>query len=178
MPGDQRTLDERYPFKRTKCACRACQISCEFLSGALSPSDLPRMAQHQGYDDLELFARERLLASEGATLKLNDGRVVSLPTLVPATKPNGWCRFLVEKRCSIHDCSPFGCAYIDSHMSQNEYDRRADALCAELLEDHQRQGVYSRMVAKLASENRVAPPLATSRARLTAQMLMEAKYRA
>lgn len=147
-----------YPFRRTTCACRLCTINCEHMPGALAPRDLPIIAAHLGYDDVSKFADECLLASDGAKGKL-DGRVISLPTLVPSTGADGFCRFLKAGRCTIHAVSPFGCAYIDAHMSDLEFNRRANALYAELLSDRERQGEYSRLCEELRASGREAPPL-------------------
>lgn len=39
-----------------------------------------------------------------------------MPGLVLAAKPDGSCKFLsAEGACTIHDISPFGCAFFDGH---------------------------------------------------------------
>jgi hypothetical protein len=39
-----------------------------------------------------------------------------VPSLVIAAKPDGSCKFLsAEGACTIHDISPFGCAFFDGH---------------------------------------------------------------
>lgn len=163
MPAD--SADAPYPFARTACACRLCTINCEHMPGALAPRDLPIIARHFGYDDVRRFADECLLASDGAKVRV-ESRVVSLPTLVPATGADGFCRYLSAGRCTIHAISPFGCAYIDAHMSDLEFNRRAHALYAELLEDRERQGEYSRLCEDLRARGREAPPLEKRRYRL------------
>src|SRR6185436_1523039 len=92
-----------FGFARTSCACRRCTISCEHIPGALAPSDLPRIAAHLGYgQDIQRFARENLLASEGVQVTTDQGKVVRLVTLVPAQEPDGRCKFLSDGRCTIH----------------------------------------------------------------------------
>jgi Fe-S-cluster containining protein len=150
-----------------------CSISCEHMPGALAPSDVPIIAAHLGFEEVETFARECLLASDGATVRLRDGRVISLPTLVPRSVESGACRFLKEGRCSIHEVSPFGCAYIDAHMPDAEFDRRANTLTAEQLEDMEADGQYMRLVGVLRAEGFVATPIAMRRERLGAAMRRE-----
>ena len=154
-----------YPFERTTCACRLCTINCEHLPGALAPRDLPIIAAHLGYADLSTFVDECLLASDGAKGFI-EGRMISLPTLVPSTGPDGFCRFLKESRCSIHAVSPYGCAYIDAHMPDLEFNRRANALHTELLADRNRQGDYSRLTDELHKRGQSALPLEKRRYRL------------
>jgi hypothetical protein len=166
-PSPANSAKSPYPFERTACACRLCTINCEHLPGALAPSDLGRIAAHLGYDDNGQFARECLLASDGAKVATRDGKVISLPTLVPSNGQDNACRFLRAGRCTIHAISPFGCAYIDAHMTDAEFRRRADTLHGLLLEDQKQQGEYSRLCGELRAEGLEAPPLATRRYRLS-----------
>jgi len=162
-----------FPFARTVCGCRRCSISCEHLPGALAPSDLPIIAAHLGHADPVAFARESLFASEGATLAMADGRIISLPTLVPRSDPGGACIFYKRGRCTIHAVSPFGCSQIDAHMSDAEFTRRSNASYNALLDDLEAGGAYSRTVAELRAIGQVAPPLATRREGLLAAMRKE-----
>jgi hypothetical protein len=163
----------RYPFARTTCACRLCAISCEHLPGALAPSDLPILAAHLGYEDVGAYAREHLVASEGPTLRLEDGRVVSLPTLVPGADASGACRYYEGGRCAVHAVAPFGCSHVDAHMGEAEFERRTQAAYAELLGEHARSGVYARLTAELRASGRSAPPVELRRARLAEAMRRE-----
>lgn len=162
-----------YPFDRTVCACRLCTINCEHLPGALAPADLPRIAAHLGYPDSETFARECLLASDGAKVVTPQGKVVSLPTLVPAVDGAGRCRFLSAGRCTIHAVSPYGCAYIDAHMSEAEFRRRADTLYQLLYADRESNAAYTRQCDAHREAGRSAPPLETRRYRLAKAMKRE-----
>lgn len=151
-----------------------CAISCEHLPGALSPSDLPIIAAHLGYgSDVDRYAREHLVASEGATLQLKDGRVVTLPTLVPSADSAGACRYYEGGRCAIHAVSPFGCSHIDAHMSEAEFLRRTNAVYSERLKDNEVNGDYSRLTGELKALGRVAPPVELRRARLNQAMRRE-----
>ncbi|HEX8520617.1 MAG TPA: hypothetical protein VF669_00090 [Tepidisphaeraceae bacterium] len=106
-----------FGFSRSVCACRRCAISCEHVPGALAPGDVERMAAFIGAQDVFAFARDHLLASEGVAVVTDRGDRVTLRTLVPATEPDGSCKFLKGGRCTIHEVSPFGCAFIDAHQS-------------------------------------------------------------
>lgn len=156
-----------YAFARTICGCRLCSISCEHLPGALSPDDVARIAAFLSYNDLRKFAQECLLASEGGIAADSTGRVVRLPTLVPATNADGSCRFYRDGRCEIHAVSPFGCAFIDAHLSETEFNERVRALNSELLCDHDLRGPYHQLVDLLNKSGRTAPPLATRQYRLS-----------
>lgn len=162
-----------YPFERTVCACRLCGISCEHMPGALALGDVERIAHQLGYDDVERFARECLQVSDGAKVIVEDGGTVSLPTLVPAAQENGQCRFLSDGRCTIHAVSPFGCACIDAHLAEGEFQRRADWLYRALLEDQLRSGLYSQLCGLLRQGGQCAPPLETRRYRLMKAMRRE-----
>lgn len=164
-----------YGFARTSCACRRCTISCEHVPGALAPDDLPRMAAHLGYaDDVVTLARDHLLASEGVVVTTDHGKRVTLPTLVPATQPDGRCKFLdPAARCTIHPVSPFGCAFIDAHQDDNEFARRSDALYRALYADRQSDGPYAQAWADLHATGRLAPPLEVRQYRLNKAMRRE-----
>lgn len=168
----------RYPFSRTTCACRRCSISCEHLPGSLAPSDLPAIAAHLGFaGDLDRFAREHLVASEGPTVALGDGRIVTLPVLTPTSTSDGACRYYDRStdggRCTIHAVSPFGCAHVDAHMPEEEFARRTDALYAELRRAHERNDVYAQLTARLRALGRSAPPIQIRKARLRAALQRE-----
>ncbi|MBL0928442.1 MAG: hypothetical protein IBJ11_12460 [Phycisphaerales bacterium] len=168
-PGEPR----RYPFERTACTCRMCSISCEHLPGALAPPDLEPISRQLGFTDIHAFAREHLEASEGATLKMNDGRIVSLPTLVPKSRDDGSCLFYRGGRCTIHAVSPFGCAHVDAHMPEQEFARRANHSYELLLDDLEAGGAYTRVVADLRARGLTAKPLAERRERLVQAMKRE-----
>lgn len=178
MPGDTPTvppapLGVRAAFPRTVCDCRRCSISCEHLPGALAPSDLAPMAAHLGFKDPAEFAREHLVVSEGPTLRPNDGRTVSLPTLVPSSDATGACRYYDAGVCTIHAVSPFGCSHIDAHMPEAEFLRRSNALYAELLRDRQSAGLYARLADEFGASGRSAPPRSLRHARLVDAMKRE-----
>ena len=81
------------------------------MPGCLIPADLDRMIP-EGIDPFR-WAEENLLASPGA-LVMKDGALFRIQTLVPAIQEDGACIYLTEENlCSIHDISPFGCAFFD-----------------------------------------------------------------
>jgi hypothetical protein len=63
------------------------------MPGYLVPGDIQRMAERLNEPDLAQFAFDNLLASPGAIVIAN-GAYRTIPTLVPARKPDGSCRFL------------------------------------------------------------------------------------
>lgn len=162
-----------YGFRRTTCPCRACAISCEHVPGCLAPPDVPRLAAHLGYADVLAFASDNLLASEGARVVTTDRKVVSLPTLVPATAPNGHCRFLKDGLCTVHAVSPYGCAFLDAHMSDRELDARSRPLYDDILRDLESDGPYSRLWRDLRAADRVAPPVEARRYQLAKALRRE-----
>jgi Fe-S-cluster containining protein len=114
-----------FGYERTVCACHACIANCRHIPGYLIPADLERMARFLNYWNVVAFAVENLLASSGATV-MQAGRIFQIPTLVPRRKEDGSCVFLDEQnRCRIHDVSPYGCAFFDSHQLHAEADRRS-----------------------------------------------------
>lgn len=118
-----------YGFQRTKCGCTDCSQYCRFMPGYLAPGDLDRMHMAIGPDlTIVEFAEKYLNASPGAKvgIAVGGGMVVTrVPTLVPAATINGACVFLKDDKCSIHEVSPFGCAFFDSHQSDEEADRKS-----------------------------------------------------
>ncbi|CAK9251227.1 unnamed protein product [Sphagnum jensenii] len=96
----------------------------------LSPSDVDRIAEYLGYADTEQFAKDHLLASQGAKLARIDfitGKptIYRVVTLVTKRKEDGSCHFLKDGKCQIHPVSPFGCAMFDSHMDDAEGNKRS-----------------------------------------------------
>ena len=163
-----------YGFRRTTCPCRACTISCEHLPGCLAPPDVERIARFLEYTDVEKFARENLVTSDGARVVTTDRRVVSLPTLVPATAgPDGHCKFLKNGLCTIHPVSPYGCAFLDAHMSDKDLSARSRPLYDDLLHDLESDGPYTQLWRSLRSARLNAPPIQTRRYHLAKALRRE-----
>jgi Fe-S-cluster containining protein len=164
-----------FGFERTRCACRACSICCEHMPGALAPADLPRLAERLGYgSDIERFARENLHASQGTPVTTHGRKVVTLRTVIPAARENGACRFLdTAGRCTVHEASPFGCAYFDGHQSDREDALRTDAMYRAIYEDWQSSGPLSRVWTMLDGLGLRALPPDTRRYRLEKAMKRE-----
>jgi Fe-S-cluster containining protein len=115
-----------FGFKRSVCACHECTANCKFIPGYLVPADIERISRALGYTNVVTFAQEKLAASPGATVMNAEGRVFQIPTLVPQRKADGSCKFLnAQNRCSIHEVSPFGCAFFDAHQSTDEANRKS-----------------------------------------------------
>jgi Fe-S-cluster containining protein len=150
---------EEFGFQRTVCACSDCSINCRFIPGFLIPADLRRIATGRNYseDDLFEFARKELLASPGARV-MKGGRVLAIRTLVPARKPDGSCIYLDDyDRCSIHQVSPFGCAFFDAHQSRIISDGRSSEGLDAVMKDAQQNGIYTRIWGMLDRIGKRAP---------------------
>ena len=99
---------EEFGFQRTTCSCRKCSLWCEFVPGALVPSDLDRLIP-SGQDPFR-WAEQHLLASPGFQIR-SPQFTFSIPSLVPRRQENGHCHWLLNGRCEVHDDSPYGCAF-------------------------------------------------------------------
>lgn len=159
---------KEFGFARTVCACGECTINCHFIPGYLIPADLERIAARLGYDDLIEFAVNNLLASPGATV-LDGGQVRQIPTLVPARRSDGACYFLDgEEGCSIHNFSPFGCAFFDVHQSREESDRRSCYGLAEIDRAWSEGHLYAQLWLLLRMLGLNAPSPKVARAKMNA----------
>jgi hypothetical protein len=80
------------------------------------------MADFVGERNLLRFAKHFLSASPGATV-LQKGKLIRIPTLVPRKKMmNGACIFYEHGQCTVHEVSPFGCAFFDDHQDPSVSD--------------------------------------------------------
>ncbi len=155
-----------FGFERTACACSECAINCRFIPGYLIPADLDRIAGHLGSENLIEFALEHLLASPGATV-LDRGQMRQIPTLVPARRNEGACKFLdANNRCTIHEVSPFGCAFFDAHQSKAESDYRSGSGLVQIDRAWREDRPYSRLWLLLEALGKVGPSPVAARARL------------
>jgi Fe-S-cluster containining protein len=126
---DWAVANTRPPFKRTSCACAKCVSFCKTAPGMLIPSDVDRIATR--LVDLGRIARPDevgrfLRATRGTDIFDNAARRgMRVPQIGPARDRRGRCVFLSsDDRCEIHTVSPFGCAYFDAHMPDQEAERR------------------------------------------------------
>lgn len=112
---------------RTKCSCRDCSRPCEFMPGMMIPEDLDRIYEATKTPGEHFFdwAERSVLASPGALVgSTATGNTFRIPTIVPARQPGTTrCIHLSDDgKCKIHEISPYGCAFADSHMSRAEGD--------------------------------------------------------
>jgi hypothetical protein len=135
-----------FDFARTRCDCEICRIPCKHVPGSLVPSDLQRLCPEG--QDLLAWAEEHLLA-------LTERPV---PTLVPRRQANGACHWFFEGKCAVHEVSPFGCAYFDSHMAAEEATRRRTAANDARKEDARRHGLYYRVWQHLIQKGKIGIP--------------------
>jgi hypothetical protein len=131
-------------IERTICDCPQCTIFCFSMPGMIAPSDLEGMI---GESSAFAFADAFLLASEGALLMNRDTKeTFRIPTLVFKTKACGECIFLrQDAKCGIHSKSPFGCAYLDTHMSERDAATRKMWALSSIQDDMNSNGLYSQL---------------------------------
>jgi Fe-S-cluster containining protein len=150
---------QEFGFCRTQCACLECTADCRRIPGYLVPADLERIHRCMTPDqDLLAWARKHLLASPGAIVAYR-GQAFRIHTLVPARRRDGACVFLTSnKQCAIHDVSPFGCAFFDSHMGHAEADRRSQRCLQAVVEVWETGGMYAQVWLALSRDGLVALP--------------------
>lgn len=140
------------------------------MPGALIPGDLERIQEFVGDTSTE-FVLNNFQVSDGAkVLKRVKGTdyLISVPSIVPAQKPDGSCVFLDENdRCKIHSVSPFGCAYCDSHQSKEEGEARVRFMVTAQIEAHQHNAPFSQMCVLLEQLGLRAKPLEQRREAMT-----------
>jgi len=99
------------------------------MPGSLIPGELEKIAEHTGHADDGEWILDHFVASEGAVVGKQVGDAVvmfQIPSIVPRQKPDGRCVFLDENNyCTIHEVSPFGCAYHDVHLDKEAADERS-----------------------------------------------------
>lgn len=151
-----------FGFQRVRCSCLVCTTYCRFLPGFLVPSDLSRMIP-EGADPYE-WAAQNLLASAGAQLMDRKTKIMRrVPTLVPARKADGQCKFFQNGHCSIHAISPFGCAFF-GHQT-DEHLRSLSGLYA--IEQEPETGLYRSIWRFLNNQGIVSPDPIESRKKIT-----------
>lgn len=115
------------PFERTVCACDDCSKFCRLQPGHLIPRDLERISEAQGFSSPFLL-KPLLWASPGAIVGYQGtGNTWHIGTITPRLrKPSGRCVFLNDDgACVVHEVAPFGCAYFDEHMTDEEHQQRS-----------------------------------------------------
>jgi hypothetical protein len=116
------------------------------MPGSLDVEDLKRLCPAD--QDVFSWAEEHLRA---LTTK-------AVPTLVPARVPNGHCHWLFSGQCVVHDRSPYGCAFFDSHLSADEVERRSAATMSARRQDAAENGLYYRVWRHLCRLGLISPP--------------------
>ncbi len=122
------------------------------MPGFLVPSDLQRLCPPDV--DLMTWAKEHLRADEIVVYNPKTGEKWQvLRSLNPAKQANGHCHWLQpDGHCAVHDSSPFGCAFFDTHMKDSEAmnrNRTGEAACRE---DFAGSGPYSQVWQMLMKE--------------------------
>ncbi len=151
------------PFPRTKCSCDRCAAGCKTMPGSLIPGDLDRIQAYVG-DRSGDFILSHFQASDGAKVAARVGGMMILtrvPTIVPAQRKDGRCVFLDDDNlCSIHEVAPFGCAYHDVHLSEEEAAPRSEyAVMQQLPAQQAPASPYVQWHGLLVAAGMVAAPL-------------------
>jgi Fe-S-cluster containining protein len=167
--ADERT---EFGFKRIVCDCSACGRFCLAMPGYLVPSDIKRIAERLNEPDIARFAFDNLLASPGAIVIAN-GDYRTVPTLVPARKPDGSCRFLKSGRCEIHAEAPYGCSFFSAEQTKEEADAISARGLQEIAKAWRRGDLYAQLWLMLYQAGHVAPSPIESRARMRAALAAE-----
>jgi len=55
---------------------------------------------------------------------------------------NGHCHWYFDGKCAVHENAPYGCAFFDSHMSENEIRERYQAMAEARRADAEADGIY------------------------------------
>jgi Fe-S-cluster containining protein len=171
--ADERT---EFGFKRIVCDCSACSKFCFAMPGYLVPSDIRRMAERLNEPDLAQFAFDNLLASPGAIVIAN-GAYRTIPTIVPARKLDGSCRFLKNGRCEIHAVAPYGCAFVSTEQSREESDAISARGLQEIAKAWRRGDLYAQLWLMLYHSGRIAPSPIEARARIRVALAAEESAR-
>jgi len=142
------------------------------MPGHLVLSDIKRIAERLNEFDIVRFAFDNLLASSGAIVIAN-GDYKTIPTLVPARKPDGSCRFLKSGRCEIHAEAPYGCAYFSAEQTKEEADAISERGLQEIARAWQRGDLYVQLWLMLYHAGRIAPSPIEARASMRAALPAE-----
>ena len=138
-----------FGFSRTSCDCQKCSVFCKHMPGFLVPSDLTRLIPPDA--DPYQWAEEHLRASFGALVPSSVG-MRWIPSLVPAKSINGHCHWLKDGHCEVHEISPYGCAFLDQHMTDREAEQRWEAGREARWDEMVREGLYEKLWVHLSEK--------------------------
>jgi len=102
-----------------------------------------------------------------------NGAYRTIPTLVPARKPDGSCRFLKNGLCEIHAEAPHGCAYFSAEQTKEDADAISARGLQEIAKAWRYGDLYARLWLMLHQAGHVAPSPIESRARMRAALAAE-----
>ena len=87
--------------------------------------------------------------------------VYHIPSIVPRQRDDGRCVFLNDQNlCEIHEVSPYGCAYHDSHRPKAEADKISLYAIHEQARGNEPGESYGEWHALLTALGRTATPVA------------------
>lgn len=136
---------EEFGFRRTACDCEFCTVYCRHVPGSLATTDLPRLCPPG--QDVFAWAEQHLRA---VTSK-------PYPTLVPARQANGHCHWHFDGLCAVHEQAPYSCAFFDSHMGEEEAERRSHASIRARQDDAAAHGLYFQVWQHLIRKGLTSP---------------------
>ena len=105
--------------ERSFCDCDQCKAVCHSKPGELAPGDIDRISGFLGVEVTPEFISKNFRAADGINT-VRKGEEVSIPTIVPAQRPNGDCVFFAQGKCTIHPVSPFGCSRFNACNTTHE----------------------------------------------------------
>ena len=138
-------MREQHGFRRTECACALCRAPCRHVPGSLDVADLARLCPPEA--DVFAWAEQHLRAVLDKPF----------PTLVPVRGVEGSCHWFFDGRCAVHANAPYGCAFFDAHMDDDEVSRRSAATVRARQDDAARDGLYHRVWLHLCRKGLTAP---------------------
>ena len=159
-------------FERSYCDCFKCKAACKTMPGVLAPEDVLTISEHVLGDPDQVYGEEwgrwffsHFVASNGTTV-MSQGKVLSIPTIVPAQKEDGSCVFLTDDvQCGIHSVAPFGCRNFNV-CDPPETQPEATNKSAHMLSVIMGHAGYKSLHESLESLGQIAPPLEERRENL------------
>ncbi len=140
-------------LERNECSCKKCQLFCKVMPSYLLPEDMIPYMHATGFqpdsidedhepgdyvsfelDDIMSWAVDTLWASDGAIVKLHDGNLMRVPTLVPKSRKNGSCIHYNQQEgtCAVHANAPFGCRFFSCSMDEMDATELSSASVSRL----------------------------------------------
>jgi Fe-S-cluster containining protein len=132
------------------CDCPVCVGNCKERPGYMIVQDVDRIwktvAPQMSRSEFILTYVE---PGTGFTTMNEDMKFIKTQTIRPKKIPGHGCIFLKDNRCSIHEVSPFGCAFFKCGMPRAEADEKNHTAIRHILGDIQAGGLYYLIMERL-----------------------------